>query len=141
MKLSAEAPQRREAESVAHVTMQSIHPLKVQVFKLRPRRILPLVQPFGLLPCLHGTMHKNFLLSFSDRFRNFTEVAPVHPEINHAQVSDESGNTKGPWGKKTHTTSKACATCLSGPAYDGAEKGFRESTSPILFSTGRRSNW
>lgn len=83
MKLSPEALRlrsRKEAESVAHVTMHSIYPVKVQVFKLCSRCILPPFHAFGLHPCLHGTMHMNFLIHFTNRFGNFTGAAPVYPE-------------------------------------------------------------
>lgn len=108
MKLSAEAPTKgsefwgREAESVAPVTMHSIHPIKVQFFKLRPRCILPPFQAFGLHPCLHRTMHVNFLVPFTNRFWNSTGLAQIHPENNHAQMSDIEREYKTTLGKNTY---------------------------------------
>jgi hypothetical protein len=58
----------------------------VELLILRPRRILPTLQALGLHPCLHGTMHVNYVPR--SRFWNFTVAAPIHPENNHAQMSD-----------------------------------------------------
>jgi hypothetical protein len=87
---------------VAHVTIHSIHPVKVDVFKLRPRRIPPPFQAFGLHPCLHGTMHVNLRVpgQFSNRFWNTTGVAQVHPENNHAQMSEIEWGLQKDHGKK-----------------------------------------
>ena len=120
--LSRRFQSRRVGESVAHVTIPSIHPVKVQLFKLRPRRILPPLQAFGIHPCLYGTMHENFLVPFSNRFWNTTGAAQVPPENNHAQMREIKQGYKRTLGKKTHTTSKSSMTGLPGPAYDGAEE-------------------
>ena len=72
----------KKAEVGAHT---SIHPLAVCVIELRPGQVVPAFQTIGFHPDLHGPMHMDLFLLFTDRLRRLTRATPINPvfRTNH----------------------------------------------------------